>query len=101
MPTEIPTVSPTGSSSDQIALGVGLGIGLPTLIVGLLAWCYPPQRWNRKSMPESAAPLPMLPVTPTASMPGNPPTCQNNNHAVIPVPPRITDRTQQGPPHPL
>ena len=28
-------------TSDKIALGVGLGVGVPTIVIGLLAWCLP------------------------------------------------------------
>ncbi|KAK0641402.1 hypothetical protein B0T16DRAFT_214279 [Cercophora newfieldiana] len=36
------------SRSDKIAIGVGIGIGLPTVLIGLLAWFYPRQRWGEK-----------------------------------------------------
>jgi len=29
------------STSDRIALGVGLGVGIPTILIGLVAWCWP------------------------------------------------------------
>ena len=44
-----PSDSGSGSlgRSDQIAIGVGVGVGIPTVIVGLLAWCCPrPRKQN-------------------------------------------------------
>ncbi|KAH8593416.1 hypothetical protein B0O99DRAFT_596287 [Bisporella sp. PMI_857] len=40
------------SSSDKIALGVGLGIGLPSVTIGLLAWCYPRRRYLSVKHPD-------------------------------------------------
>jgi hypothetical protein len=40
-----PSASSTSSSglstSDRIAIGVGLGVGVPSIVIALLAWCYP------------------------------------------------------------
>ena len=40
-----PSASSQGSSglalSDKIAIGVGVGVGVPTVVIALLAWCFP------------------------------------------------------------
>ena len=41
----LPSASSTNSSSlsisDRIAISVGLGVGVPSIVIAVLAWCYP------------------------------------------------------------
>jgi len=48
VPSETAGSPLTLSPSDKIAIGVGVGIGLPTVVIGLLAWLFPRNRWRRE-----------------------------------------------------